>query len=158
MRHSDVYTYLRISARTTARTVNRVPRISGTGPVFRRIADDLKARIEAGEFRPGSQLPREDTLARSYGVARATVRHAITVLEYDRILEVRHGHGTFVRQHVPPEFVDLERGQQVTARMPTLEQQQELDIAATTPVLVVLDADGAAGMAYPADRVMLRCP
>jgi DNA-binding GntR family transcriptional regulator len=134
-----------------------VPRLSGPGPVFRLLANHLKARIDAGEFLPGHKVPREDEIAASYGVARGTVRRATKLLEFEGILEVRHGHGTFVRQRVPPETVPLAPGQRVMARMPTLDEQQDLEIPETTPVLVVVDADGN-GTAYAADRVVLHCP
>lgn len=134
-----------------------MPRLSGTGQVYRLLANDVKARIEAGEFRPGKQLPAEESLAHSYGVSRGTARRAIKLLEYERILEVRHGHGTFVRQRVEPDIVELAPGMRVLARMPTLEEQQELEIRETTPVLVVVDADGSATL-YPADQVVLHCP
>ncbi|HKT01309.1 MAG TPA: GntR family transcriptional regulator [Rugosimonospora sp.] len=132
-------------------------RLSGGEPVFRRVANDLKARIEQGEFRPGQQIPREDVLAAQYGVARGTVRRANRLLEYACILEVRHGYGTFVRTAVEPDVVELAPQQKVTARMPTLEEQQDLEIPETTPVLVVVDPE-TPGMAYPADRVVLICP
>ena len=31
-------------------------------PLYRRIADDLRAQIETGQFEPGSQLPSEEKL------------------------------------------------------------------------------------------------
>jgi DNA-binding GntR family transcriptional regulator len=115
------------------------------------------ARIDAGEFQPGHKIPPEEDLAASYGVARGTVRRATRQLEYAGILDVRHGHGTFVRLQREPDVVPLVHGQRVLARMPTVEEQHELDVRETTPVLVVLDASGN-GMAYAADRVMLQCP
>ncbi len=125
--------------------------------MFRRIANDIKARIDSGEFREGQKLPSEGVLADDYGVARVTIRRATRQLEYEQIVEVRHGHGTFVRQRTPPELNDLRPGQRVMGRMPTLEEQQELEIPETTPVLVVVDPDGSA-VAFAADRVVLQCP
>lgn len=50
------------------------------------------------ELGPGAMLPGERELAGRYGVARATVRQALQELTARRVLERRHGAGTFVRR------------------------------------------------------------
>jgi len=81
-------------------------------------------------------------------VARRLKKHG---LEY-RTERVRR------RRSQRPEIVELTRGpQRIMARMPTLDEQQELDMAETTPVLVVVDSDGN-GMVYAADRFVLLSP
>lgn len=52
----------------------------------------------ARELGPGAVLPGERELAGRYGVARATVRRALQDLTARRVLERRHGAGTFVRR------------------------------------------------------------
>ncbi len=47
---------------------------------------------------PGAVLPGERDLARTCGVSRMTVRRALEELEERRIVERRHGAGTFVRR------------------------------------------------------------
>lgn len=66
-------------------------------PLYRRIHDDLKAKIEAGEYRPGDRLPSELELARSYGVSRITSRQALDLLCSEGLLIRRQGIGSFVR-------------------------------------------------------------
>ena len=65
------------------------------------IAQDLAAtlhdRIDAGEWRRTGRLPAERELAKEFGVARNTVRHAVSILEEDGILIREIGRGTFVR-------------------------------------------------------------
>jgi GntR family transcriptional regulator len=56
----------------------------------------LRARIQQGEWVPGSALPAESALAKQQGVALGTVRQSIAVLVKEGLLERRHGHGTFV--------------------------------------------------------------
>ena len=51
---------------------------------------------------PGALLPGERDLARTCGVSRMTVRRALDELEDRRIVERRHGAGTFVRRPTPP--------------------------------------------------------
>ena len=61
-----------------------------------RLSDDLRARLRAREWEPGSQLPTEAELVTEYGVSRATVRQALTVLESQGLVTIRHGRGSFV--------------------------------------------------------------
>ena len=63
---------------------------------YRQIAADLRARIEAGEYPVGSQMPTKDELMSSYGVALATVDNALRVLAKLGMVESRQGSGTFV--------------------------------------------------------------
>ncbi|HEY3728332.1 MAG TPA: GntR family transcriptional regulator [Solirubrobacteraceae bacterium] len=79
-----------------------------------RIAENLRERVEAGEFGPGSQLPSEPNLARSLGVSRSSLRSGIALLEEDGLLRRRHGSGTYVT-HKPLLRNDLSRNFSVSA-------------------------------------------
>jgi DNA-binding GntR family transcriptional regulator len=72
------------------------------------LADELRARILAGEWRPGEKLPSEPELARRRFVSRSSMRAAITVLEEDGFLSRKHGSGTYVT-HRPGLANDLGR-------------------------------------------------
>ncbi|CAA9445042.1 MAG: hypothetical protein AVDCRST_MAG01-01-3993 [uncultured Rubrobacteraceae bacterium] len=61
-----------------------------------QLVGDLVDDIVRGVFPPGSVLPSETVLAERAEVSRLTVREAITVLRTKRVLEVKHGRGTFV--------------------------------------------------------------
>lgn len=63
---------------------------------FRQIADDMAARIRAGEYPPGAELPSYQKLADVYSVSRATAARAYALL-HDRGLVVGEpGRGVYV--------------------------------------------------------------
>jgi len=66
------------------------------GAAYRAVADKLLARIDKGEFPPGSRLPTEPKLMKEYGVSSTTVRSAVRELATAGIVETRHGSGTYV--------------------------------------------------------------
>jgi DNA-binding FadR family transcriptional regulator len=69
---------------------------SGTRePLPVRIHRSLNDRIVNGEFKIGAQLPTEKELAEAYGVSRAVVREAISILRADGLVRVRQGSGVF---------------------------------------------------------------
>lgn len=63
----------------------------------RQVRERLRTKLLDGSLPPGSQLPSEIELARSFGVSRTSLREAVLQLEQDGLLLRRHGHGTFVR-------------------------------------------------------------
>ncbi len=76
-----------------------VPEINRRGavPPHRQIAAWLRARIEAGEFRPGGDpLPSEKDLVDLFGVARDTARRAVQVLRDEGLVETVAHRGTYV--------------------------------------------------------------
>ena len=65
-----------------------------------RAADDLREAIRAGLFGPEGRLPSEPALAAQLSVSRATLRHAISILEEEGLVTRRQGTGTFVVEPV----------------------------------------------------------
>jgi GntR family transcriptional regulator len=63
---------------------------------YRTIADDLRARVERGEFVAGRLLPSEAELSAQYDASRVTVRRALELLRDDGLLDARQGFGWFV--------------------------------------------------------------
>lgn len=63
---------------------------------YRTIADQLKRRVEAGEFRAGRLLPSESELSAAYEVSRVTIRKALEELRQDGLIDSRQGFGWFV--------------------------------------------------------------
>ena len=59
------------------------------------IAADLRARIEAGEWESGQQLPSVSELAGHYGHARRTITRALRTLADAGLIEIEPGWGTF---------------------------------------------------------------
>jgi GntR family transcriptional regulator len=67
-------------------------------PPSRRIAEELRKRIERGELAAGDKLPSERALAEEYGAARNTAREAVRILAEQGLVTAKHGKGVFVRQ------------------------------------------------------------
>jgi GntR family transcriptional regulator len=80
------------------------------------IADDLQARVEAGEFAAGRLVPSEAELSRAYGVSRVTVRKALEELRAAGLLDARQGFGWFVA---------ADPVRQTLGRLGTIEAQLE---------------------------------
>lgn len=71
---------------------------SGPRLVYVQVADDIAARIGAGELRPGARLPAERDLAAEYGVAYDTVRRATALLRRRGLIITVVGRGTYVAE------------------------------------------------------------
>lgn len=67
--------------------------------LYEEIAGQLFKKITAGYFLPGQQLPGERELAAQLGVNRGSLREALRVLEFMRVVEKRVGEGVFVRDY-----------------------------------------------------------
>jgi len=66
------------------------------GATYRRIADELAARIRAGELRPGERLPSTRQIARDWQVAMATATRVLSALQQEGLALARPGAGTVV--------------------------------------------------------------
>ncbi|GAA3390021.1 GntR family transcriptional regulator [Cryptosporangium minutisporangium] len=84
----------------------------GDRAVYRQLADQLRADIASGEYGPGSLIPSEMTLMQRYGVARNTVRLAMTMLREEGLVVTHHGRGTYVRDALPIRRVASSRYRQ----------------------------------------------
>lgn len=76
-------------------------------PLYQQIADDLRAKIEAGNVERGSQLPTEQELRDQYRASRNTIRDAIRLLVNVGLVETRPGQGTFVTPKLNPIISNL---------------------------------------------------
>jgi GntR family transcriptional regulator len=76
-------------------------------PMYRQIAEDLRAQIESGELEPGQQLRTELDLREHYEASRNTVRDAIKWLTNLGLVETKPGQGTFVVQKIDPFVTTL---------------------------------------------------
>jgi GntR family uxuAB operon transcriptional repressor len=56
----------------------------------------LRKEIASGQLQPRDRLPPERVLAEAHGVARGTVREALTRLAREGLVEIRPGSGTYV--------------------------------------------------------------
>ena len=63
---------------------------------YQQIADELRQRVEAGEFAAGRLLPSESELSGQYSASRVTIRRALEALRANGLVESRQGFGWFV--------------------------------------------------------------
>jgi GntR family transcriptional regulator len=61
-----------------------------------QLATLFRRKIETGIWQLGNQIPTVDMLAAEFGVARATIRQALSILESDGLIERHRAKGTFV--------------------------------------------------------------
>ena len=84
-------------------------------------------------------MPSEKDLHDEFGLARETVRRALAVLRAEGLIDVRHGHGTFVAEI--PEKVDLRPGDSAisTAAVTVTRVTGEIEIFPAGTMLAVTD-------------------
>jgi len=88
------------------------PKTNDPRPAYLQVADDLRASISGGTFKPGERLPSGRDLARRYGVAPMTISHALDVLRQEQLVEAYQGRGVFVTNHSASSEPSRNGGQQ----------------------------------------------
>lgn len=63
--------------------------------IYEEVAEQIKRLIRSGKLGLGEKLPSERELAARFGVSRASVRQALTVLEMAGIIVRKQGEGTY---------------------------------------------------------------
>jgi len=101
-------------------------------PVARRLVpdevfDQILSEVVDGEIGPGESLPSERRLAEVLGVSRPAVREALQRMAQARLVEVRHGGATTVREFRRSAGLDL---------LPRLlVRNDELDVSVARSIL-----------------------
>ncbi|WP_267592805.1 GntR family transcriptional regulator [Carbonactinospora thermoautotrophica] len=98
-REVKVYTHRTPPADRRAAQILAAELIPPTSPVgllqgpalYRQIAANLRAAIEAGKLAPGDLLPTVVELGEWYGVSRSTAQRAMKLLADDRLIVLRRG-------------------------------------------------------------------
>ncbi len=75
-------------------------------PLRDKVADELRAAIVVGRFRPGERLI-EDRLAEEFGVSRNPIREAIRTLASEGLIEVTARRGAMVAVLSPEEAEEV---------------------------------------------------
>lgn len=70
--------------------------MTGALPAYRRIVDDVRARIASGELQPGAALPSKHALSRTWGVSRQPVEAALIILRTQGLIVGYPGKATYV--------------------------------------------------------------
>jgi DNA-binding FadR family transcriptional regulator len=118
-------------------------------PVTRRsvpdeVFDQVLAEVVDGEIGAGESLPSERRLAEVLGVSRPAVREALQRMTQSRLVEVRHGGATTVR--------DFRRSAGLDLLPQLLVRRGELDANVARSVLEARLAIGPAVAALAAER------
>jgi len=120
-------------------------------PYYFQIAEILRGMIADVEVGPDAEvsLPSENELCALYDVTRATVRHALELLEREGLIYRKKGKGTFLRRRVQLDLARLcsttrdmqargwvpgTRLLRMRTLMPSPHIQHQLRSEATTPV------------------------
>jgi GntR family transcriptional regulator len=74
-------------------------------PLYLRVAEELRARIESGELTPGTRLPSVADLIQQYGGSNSVASRAYKLLVDDGLVVSRHGAGHYVRGTDTPELL-----------------------------------------------------
>jgi GntR family transcriptional regulator len=101
----------------------------GPIPLHHQVYLDLRAALDAGEWRTDDRLPPERDLAGRYGCSLITVRRALADLAREERLERTRGRGTFVRA---PRIV-----RELTS---TMSFSQEMELRGLEPRTTLLTA------------------
>jgi GntR family transcriptional regulator len=73
-----------------------LPKRDSALPLYYRVREALRERIEAGDWKPGDLIPAESKLLEAFGVSRATIRQALLDLVREGLLVRKQGRGSFV--------------------------------------------------------------
>lgn len=67
-------------------------------PYYIQVRDAILARIQAGAWQSGDQLPSEPKLCEYFGVSRTVIRHALDTLAAQGVIRREKGSGTFIAE------------------------------------------------------------
>ena len=70
------------------------------------VVDKIKELLILKKLKPGDIIPSETVLTESLKVSRGSIREAMKILSAYGIVEVKHGHGTFVSTMGNPKLFD----------------------------------------------------
>lgn len=111
-----------------------VPRVAASRSA--ETAAQIKEYILINRLHPADPLPTESELGELLSVSRSSVREAVRTLSTLGIVDVRHGHGTFVGEMSLAGLVEtlvfkgvLEPGDDLRALREIIEIRQALDLA-----------------------------
>ncbi len=101
---------------------------TGSGPLYRRLANALRGSITRGDLPAGTQLPAERLLATALNVSRTTVVAAYETLRVEDAIERRQGSGSYVRPRPQLWQWSLD---EFASSVPTARGEEEISDKAT---------------------------
>jgi GntR family transcriptional regulator len=82
-------------------------------PIYLQLIEQVKLAIETAALVPGDQLPSVRQMAEDLVINPNTVARAYRELEYQGIIELKHGSGAFIRESIVPRAKLMRRAQAV---------------------------------------------
>ncbi|MEO3888342.1 GntR family transcriptional regulator [Nonomuraea sp. B5E05] len=107
---------------------------------YRRIVAELRARIQAGDLRPGDRVPSIRQIAQRWGVAVATATRVMATLRDEGLVETKVGAGTVVSAREGRLRPAAPRRRQDATPKPALDRKQVLRTAIAIADVEGLDA------------------
>jgi GntR family transcriptional regulator, transcriptional repressor for pyruvate dehydrogenase complex len=97
-----------------------------------RVANELRAQLQAGAYPPGKKLPTENRLTERFGVSRTVIREALAVLAADGLVQARQGAGVFAIASPSAAFgaIGLDIGNRISTALNVLEVRMGIEIEA----------------------------
>lgn len=121
-------------------------------PRYRQVADELTARLAAGEWPVGAMLPTETDLCSRFNVSRHTVREALRLVEEAGLVQRRQGSGTTVlATEARGRFVH-----DITGMAGLLQYPEETRLTVLRAREAALDAEAARFIGVPEGERWLR--
>ena len=103
-------------------------------PRYIQIHNQIKARIEAGEWQSHKRLPAERELAAAFNVSRMTLRQAVQTLVDEGLLERKVGSGTYVaEQKVSERALGMTSFTELMAATGRVARTQTISYKVTSP-------------------------
>jgi GntR family transcriptional regulator len=119
-----------------------------------QLATLFRRRIESGQWQVGAQIPTVEELAAECGVARATIRQALDILESEQLIERFRAKGTFVRRR-PAEDLWCEVGTDWSGLLRPRDSAR-IEVLSDEPGIVLRDVVHKIGELAPAYRHLVR--
>ncbi|MEK7943833.1 FadR/GntR family transcriptional regulator [Pigmentiphaga sp. YJ18] len=106
--------------------------IGRTRSLSEELVQLMSEKIHGKVWKPGDKLPTEAEIMQEYGVSRTVVREAISRLQAARMVETRHGIGTFLLE---PPVAPL--------RLDTKDAVTMLDVMAVLELRITVETEAA---------------
>ena len=119
-------------------------------PVYIKIVEDIKQKVNSGELKPGDTVPPETALCKEYGVSRMTVRKGLAILANEGYIFSVPGKGSYVQKpevnkytllydemNNPINSVDKARLLEVTIIMPDEKLADDLQTTRNKHVIMI---------------------
>lgn len=128
-------------------------------PLYRQLADRVRASISDRDLKPGEPLPSEGAMASAVGISRTAVREAMDVLASEGLIIRRSGTASRVAEQPPLRRMDTSRYLD-ELRLLTAQDEHPLTSAFTEDHHIdwddyTVDADYSKDAASPADAEYL---